>query len=105
MVICDENPTPVGLGEAYALATDGVMHFLSSGPLLSPQRLEALDAELLKRGLQKHPGKDETAKSMALALALTFATVPILLLTHLVSPLSYRPSLRHCCVVGSRPRA
>ena len=24
--------------------------------------MEALDAELLKRGLQKHPGKDETAK-------------------------------------------
>ena len=62
MVICNENPTPVGLGEAYALATDDVMHFSSSGPQLSHQRMEALDAELVKRGLQKHPGKDETAK-------------------------------------------
>ena len=44
MVICDEKPTPVGLGEAYALATDDVMHFSSSGPLLSHQRMEALHA-------------------------------------------------------------
>ena len=62
MVICDENPTPVGLGEAYVLATDDVMHFSSSEPQLSHQRMEALDAELVKLGLQKHPGKDETAK-------------------------------------------
>jgi len=61
MNVCDENPTPVGLWEAYALATDDVMHFSSSGPLLSCQRMEALDAELLRRGLLKHPAKDETA--------------------------------------------
>jgi hypothetical protein len=62
MVICDENLTPVGLGEAYALATDDVMHFSTSGPQLSHQRMDSLDAELVKRGLQKHPGKDETAE-------------------------------------------
>ena len=62
MVICDENPTPVGLGGAYALATDDVMHFFTSGPQLSHRRMDALDAALVKQGLQKHPGKDETAR-------------------------------------------
>ena len=61
MAICDDAPTPVGRGEAYALATDDVMHFSTSGAGVSVHRMDSLDAELVRRGLEKHPAKDEVA--------------------------------------------
>ena len=61
IAICDDSPTPVGRGEAYALATDDVMHFSTSWAGVAERRMDSLDKELLKRGLEKHPAKDELA--------------------------------------------
>ena len=68
MVICDENPTPVGLGEAYALATDDVMHFFTSGPQLSHQRMGALDAALVSKAFKSIPARMRLQDSMGPAL-------------------------------------
>ena len=59
--LCDERPTPDEASEAYALATDDVMHFTTSGPELSKMRMDDLDEALVSVGSEKHPFKDELA--------------------------------------------
>ena len=45
--------------EAYALATDDVMHFTTRVADVSSSRMAALDDALLSNGIEKHPAKDE----------------------------------------------
>ena len=59
--LCNERPTPDETSEAYALATDDVMHFTTSGPELSGLRMDNLDEALVSAGIEKHPFKDELA--------------------------------------------
>ena len=56
--LCDERPTPKTCSEAYALATDDVMHFTTCGPDLAKRRMDALDQALVDNGIEKHPLKD-----------------------------------------------
>ena len=48
----DERPIPSDAIEAYALATDDVMHFSKVGPDLSRKRMVELDEALLESGVE-----------------------------------------------------
>ena len=61
MCICDSQPTPDVSTEAFALATDDVMHFTTIGPHVAERRMADLDQALLNEGIEKHPKKDEVA--------------------------------------------
>ena len=78
MCLCDERPNPRDAKEAYALATDDVMHFVKAvdhGPgspmemsqhsvhAIAKRRMAALDDALIENGVEKHPLKDELAVS------------------------------------------
>ena len=59
--LCDGSPAPDVADEAYALASDDVMHYTSGGAVVSEARMSALDEVRVRQGIEKHPGKDEVA--------------------------------------------
>ena len=59
LCLCDQRPSPLANVEAYAVATDDVMHFITLGADVSSSRMAALDDVLLSNGIEKHPAKGE----------------------------------------------
>ena len=72
-VLAEDRDIPEDLSSVFALATDDIMHFTSSGHRVARRTMAKVDHAFDSVGVERHHGKDVTAASDGTVIGIDFA--------------------------------